>query len=87
MTATRAFWRTLNFLLAVFFALALAQGIARGLEAPLVVAAVLVLLAHVLELPAAFRAVADRDRSEWVTMVMTLLFGFTWWVPVRRGIY
>ncbi|HYW04062.1 MAG TPA: hypothetical protein VFA86_08970 [Gammaproteobacteria bacterium] len=87
MTAKRAFWRTLNFLLGLFFALAVAQGVVRGLEAPLVVAAVLVLLAHVLELPAAFRAVAGRDRSEWVTMLMTLLFGFTWWVPVRRGIY
>lgn len=45
------------------------------------------LFIHLLELPIAFMATKDRPAGALTTFVCTLLFGFTWWLPMRLGIY
>lgn len=47
----------------------------------------LIIIIHILEIPLAFLAVRERRIAWSLTMINTLLFGFTWWVPARRGLY
>lgn len=42
---------------------------------------------HFLELPIAFLATRERPASMVQTILMTMLFGFTWWLPVRLGVF
>jgi hypothetical protein len=44
-------------------------------------------IAHFLELPIAFLATKERPASMVQTILMTMLFGFTWWLPVRLGVF
>ncbi|MFT7126406.1 MAG: hypothetical protein ACI9HX_000076 [Pseudoalteromonas tetraodonis] len=44
-------------------------------------------IAHVFELPIAFLATKERPASMVQTIFMTMLFGFTWWLPVRLGVF
>ena len=45
-----------------------------------------ILLLHICEVPHARSITGPRSISVIVTIVMTLLFGFTWWWPLKRGI-
>lgn len=42
---------------------------------------------HVGELPLALKAARMRGVGVACAVVMDLLFGFTWWLPFRRGIF
>lgn len=42
---------------------------------------------HFMELPIAFLATQERPASMVQTILMTMLFGFTWWLPVRLGVF
>lgn len=42
---------------------------------------------HVGELPLALRAARMRGVGVARAVVMDMLFGFTWWLPLRRGIF
>ena len=46
-----------------------------------------VLVAHALEIPLAFVVLKSQSPAPLRTVVGTLLFGFTWWLPAKRGIY
>ena len=46
-----------------------------------------ILVAHVLELPLAFRVLKPRNPAPLRVLLGTFLFGFTWWLPAKRGIY
>lgn len=46
-----------------------------------------ILVAHVLELPLAFRVLKPLRPSPLRVLLATFLFGFTWWLPAKRGIY
>lgn len=50
-------------------------------------AAALILIAHVLEVPLAFHQLKDRTKNPLKVVVATILFGLTWWIPAKRGIY
>jgi hypothetical protein len=47
----------------------------------------LLFLLHVSELPSAFRAGRAKGLSTARILFMDLLFGFTWWLPLRRGVF
>jgi RsiW-degrading membrane proteinase PrsW (M82 family) len=49
--------------------------------------AALVLAAHALEIPLAFQQLKQRAPSPLRVVLGTLLFGFTWWLPAKRGLY
>jgi len=52
-----------------------------------VLIAAVVLAAHVLEIPLAFKVLKDRKPAALRVILGTFLFGFTWWLPAKRGIY
>jgi len=52
-----------------------------------VLLATVVLVAHVLEIPVAFKVLKDRKPAALRVILGTFLFGFTWWLPAKRGIY
>lgn len=57
-----------------------------GFEAPLLVPlAGLILLAHVLEIPLAARKLAHLNLPFGHLAFKTLVFGFTWWLPLSKG--
>ena len=41
---------------------------------------------HVGELPLALQAARARGVGAGRAVVMDMLFGFTWWLPLRRGV-
>jgi hypothetical protein len=45
----------------------------------------LVLLAHVLEIPLAMRKLKALDLPVGTIAIKTLVFGFTWWLPLSKG--
>jgi hypothetical protein len=49
--------------------------------------AAIVLAAHVLELPLAFRALRGKPKSTPRLVALTLLFGGFWWIPAGRGVF
>jgi len=51
-----------------------------------VIGLVLLLLLHISEIPHAKKVLGGKGLSNRRIAVMTILFGFTWWVPVKKGI-
>ena len=43
-------------------------------------------LLHVFELKTALKVGHEKGLSDFRIVLKNLLFGFTWWVPVKRGI-
>lgn len=83
----RSFWMLLNFaVLAVYgyAAFCIFNGDALN---PGVIVAVLFLVAHVLEIPIAALALRGMNASWFKTIFGTLIFGFTWWIPAKKGLY
>jgi hypothetical protein len=44
------------------------------------------MLLHIVELKTAFRIGRKHKLKTGRILLMTLLFGFTWWLPLKRGI-
>jgi len=83
---SRAFWQILNVLIIVLHLAGAYAWLRYGVSAPAAVLWLIMLGLHVLELPMAFIALRGHSVSLLRLVVGTLLFGFTWWVPARRGI-
>ena len=47
---------------------------------------VLLVVTHALEIPVSSRIGREKGLSTSRVVVMTMIFGFTWWVAVRRGV-
>ncbi|MAA73656.1 MAG: hypothetical protein CMN28_02990 [Salinisphaeraceae bacterium] len=47
----------------------------------------IIVVLHVLEIPLAFVMLRGRGIAWGLTIWNTLVFGFAWWVPARRGVY
>ena len=52
-----------------------------------VVISVLFLIFHILELPIAALVLKGMNPSWLKVFFGTLIFGFTWWLPAKKGIY
>lgn len=87
MLDNRNFWLVNNALVLVLHALGVYLYVTQGFTHPLAQLWGLIVIIHILEIPLAFLAVRERRIAWSLTMINTLLFGFTWWVPARRGIY
>jgi len=87
MLDKKFFWVVQNLVLVAFWLAAIGSAILGNTRHWLVLVAAMVFVAHLLEVPLAFRLLRGRDASPLRVSLMTLLFGFTWWVPARRGIY
>lgn len=84
---SRGFWRLCNALLILLHVAGVYAGLRYGTSAPATVLWLIVIAIHVLELPMAFIFLRARPVAPARVIIATLLFGFTWWIPTRRGIY
>ncbi|MGH8454013.1 MAG: hypothetical protein ACRES4_03030 [Nevskiales bacterium] len=53
----------------------------------LVLLSIVILVAHLLEIPLAFMQLKARNPQSLRVVVLTFIFGLLWWVPARRGIF
>lgn len=83
----RRFWLALNALLLVLHGFGLYFYVAAGFGHPVSQLWAIVIMIHILEFPLAFIAVQGRRVGWGTTIIATLIFGFTWWVPARRGVF
>lgn len=87
MLDSKPFWQSVN-LGAVVFWVAVAALLYTGhREHPVVLVGAIFVIAHVLELPLAYRLLRGRGFPAAKVFVMTMIFGFTWWLPAQRGVY
>ncbi len=87
MLNNKNFWLTLNAGALILHAAGVYLYVTQGFTNPIVQLWGLIVIIHILEIPLAFLAVRERRILWSLTMINTLLFGFTWWVPARRGLY
>jgi hypothetical protein len=45
------------------------------------------IILHLFELRTAFKIGRSKDLTDRRIIIKNMLFGFTWWVPLRRGIF
>jgi hypothetical protein len=81
------FWILQNLLTVAFWLTALGFIATGQTQRRLPLIAAIVLAAHVLELPLAFRLLRGRGLPPLKIVGMTLVFGYTWWMPVHRRVY
>lgn len=87
MTSRKFFWYFLMTGSIFLFAIAYCVGrllFSSTLHALIPPAALLIL--HLSEIPAARRAADGKNISDGSIILKTALFGFTWWLPLRKGI-
>ncbi len=89
MTHNKTFWLINNIGLSVFYLAVLVfyWGTGAAITHPAVLLALVILGFHVLEIPLALKILADKQPSTLRVIIATTLFGFTWWLPAKRGIY
>ena len=87
MLDNRNFWLAIMAAIALLYAGALWMVLQGATAHPLVRISILFVLAHVLELPLAFRALRGRDPDRARVTAATLAFGAAWWLPARRGVF
>lgn len=84
---SKPFWIAQNIALLVLYGAASVLCTTGRSEHFIVLLATVVLVAHVLEIPVAFKLLKDRNPAPLRVILGTVLFGFTWWLPAKRGIY
>ncbi|HEY1057522.1 MAG TPA: hypothetical protein VGE55_02190 [Limnobacter sp.] len=81
-----ALWRALQGGLIAFWLLAIVAPILK-LNLPwLDTLAILIFVAHVLEVPLAMSRLRHSGVSTARITIRTLVYGFTWWLPVQKGV-
>ena len=83
----KRFWQALMAGVLAFYAWALVQGLAHGLMQRPVLLALAFFVAHVLEMPIAFRALRERKPDPARVIAATFVFGLVWWIPAKRGLF
>lgn len=83
----RNFWLTIMGAIVLLYLGAVAMVLQGHPAHPLVRISIIFLLAHVLELPLAFRVLRERKPDRRRVIGATLVFGAAWWVPARRGVF
>ncbi len=87
MTETKQFWQVNNAVLLALYMIAAVLVIDGRTDHWGVILAAVILVAHVLEIPLAMKVLKDKNPSMGRLIVGTVLFGFTWWLPAKKGIY
>lgn len=50
------------------------------------VLALVLLLIHIMETPISVKIGVERGVAKEVAITKTLIYGFTWWIPLKRGV-
>ena len=78
-------WYGLQAVLVVFLLIVPLVGLL-GFHVPfLTLFAGIILLAHVLEIPLAMNKLRSKNLPAGKVVLKTLVFGFTWWLPLSKG--
>jgi len=84
---SKPFWIAQNLTLLAIYAAGLALVLMGHSQHFLVLLSAVLLGAHALEIPVAFKVLKHLNPAPLRLVLGTLLFGFTWWLPVKRGVY
>ena len=87
MTELKQFWQVQNAFLVAWYMIAAALVSEGRIDHWAVIIAALILLAHVLEIPLAMKVLKEKNPALGRLVIGTTLFGFTWWLPAKKGIY
>lgn len=87
LLSRKEFWIGACALIVFIYVVALVLLALVGMHSGLVRLAMLMLVVHAIELPIAFKRLADRKPDPARVVPLTLLFGAAWWVPAQRGIF
>ena len=89
MTSNKTFWMMLMTGSIGLWALSVVGGQLLFPENPLKAWGLFLILIviHVSELPATFKLGRERGLSPHSVLIKTMLYGFTWWVPLKKGIF
>ena len=86
MLKNEKFWRIAQASIAGFW-LAIPAFFLGGITMPILLIVGLILLGlHALELPVAFLKLRGKGVHPFHTITKTLVFGFTWWLPLSKGV-
>lgn len=88
MLDSKLLWVLLRFFVVFLWCVLIYLGfiIPSSLSLLMHVAIVLLLLIHLTELPIAFRIGKEKGLTKSIVVIKTMVYGFTWWVPLRRGV-
>lgn len=87
MMDNKHFWLAQNIFLLAVYACGIAHIAMGDADAIMVWVGAILLVIHVLEIPLAYLVLREQNPAPLKLAVHTLLFGFTWWLPARRGVY
>lgn len=87
MVDNKYFWWTIGTIVGLLHVAGIVCYLWQGLDNPVTKIWLIILGIHVLEMPMAAIALQNKRIAAPTTLFKTLVFGFTWWVPARRGIY
>ncbi len=84
----KALWKVMNLSLLLLYAVAgYMLNTGTELHHPFILFTAFILAAHVLEIPVAFVVLSQQKPNPLKVILGTTLFGFTWWLPAKRGLY
>jgi hypothetical protein len=87
MLDNRMLWIVLGASLLALYAAGLVLAVQGQLGHVLVRLSVIILAAHLLEIPLAFRRLRGKEASPARVMGLTFVFGLVWWLPASRGVF
>jgi len=87
MTGKKILWRSLQVGALLLYAFIIWGSTLLGQARPAWILLGLLVLLHLTEMRRALQVGQEKGLSPLWTILMNLLFGFTWWVPVAQGIF
>ncbi|MDX1497295.1 MAG: hypothetical protein R3352_07060 [Salinisphaeraceae bacterium] len=87
MLETKQFWQVQNAFLIAWYMISAALIVMGRADHWAVIISAVILAAHLLEIPLAMHKLKDKNPAFGRLALGTLLFGYTWWVPAKKGIY
>jgi hypothetical protein len=87
MLDNKFFWRSQHLFMLAFWGYIASQLLLGQSGGWLIKLAAVIAVLHVLEVPYALRLLRASKFGAGQVSLMTLLFGFTWWLPAKRGVF
>jgi len=87
MANSRGFWLAMNLAVLLVYALGGWMALQGQPDHWLSLLAAITLALHLLELPLAWMQLREQNPALLRWLLMTLIFGLTWWVPAKNGLY
>lgn len=86
LNQTRGFWRLLMTGAVCLYLLGLALAVLPKTRWIGILLLAAILMLHLVELKTALRVGRAKGMNDRSILLMDLIFGFTWWVPLKNGV-